>query len=557
MSARASTLAATFALALVGLPAAGQQVVSSSPLSQVDPWSVGWLGQADGAMPATLWENTDGETLKTLFAALQPMSLSPTARSLLRRIALSSTRPPDDADALVPERLRLIEEMGETSRSIDLRRRFATTEWGKSADQIDSQQNLAAGRTQEGCARVAERRADDVDWMPVRALCLALAGDHDAAGMIAERSGSAPGGGAWLISAIETMRSPTRTKPDGRYGTAIEAAVSIAAKLSAPPDAFRGMPTDLALSILYNPGATVDQRRGALRQAIDSDQVKPADVLAVLTAKEEGPAVSPARSAASARADFLAMAIEATTKGDAAAQATAYAAALKAAESPTDFRIASLALIEAIGKLPKSDAALPHAEPFTRAALAAGDAKLAGEWRKLLDKTARDKTDTWAVARLDLMLSLSGQGAGRPAARDAAILKTLLGAVPAPAEGAAPRNPTPVQRQADLRRIENARILFLYAGTGRSLTPDQRALLSIQRTAGRGVSDAVLMRVHAALEAKAPGEALLAAIAPVTGDTSALSFAGLSDLLALLTRAGYKADADALFLEALQVWKAI
>jgi hypothetical protein len=134
----------------------------------------------------------------------------------------------------------------------------------------------------------------------------------------------------------------------------------------------------------------------------------------------------------------------------------------------------------------------------------------------------------------------------------------MIAAAPAPAEGAAaPRNPTSAQKQADVRRIENARALFLATGTGRTLSPPMRAMLAKQRTAGRGVPDSVLASVSAAIEAKAQGEALIAAIGQLSGDTSALSFAGLADLLSLLRRAGFEKEADALFLEALQPWHAL
>ena len=60
-----------------------------------------------------------------------------------------------------------------------------------------------------------------------------------------------------------------------------------------------------------------------------------------------------------------------------------------------------------------------------------------------------------------------------------------------------------VYKQLDLRRIENARALFLYAGTGRDLSPAQRALLATQRTAGRGVSDAAIARIVSAASSSA------------------------------------------------------
>ena len=50
---------------------------------------------------------------------------------------------------------------------------------------------------------------------------------------------------------------------------------------------------------------------------------------------------------------------------------------------------------------------------------------------------------------------------------------------------------------------------------------------------------------------------MLAAIGLLGSDTSALSFAGLSDLLIQMRRIGLDRDADAIALESLQVWKAL
>lgn len=530
--------------------------VSSAPLDKVDPWGVGYLGMADGAMSSSLWANTDADTLAPILTALQPTQLSPAARAALRRVVLSSAKSPAGGGALIPERLRVIEQLGETERSIDLRKRFADTDWGKSGDRLASDYELANGRAQTACARVADKRADDTLWMPVRAICYAIADDFDAATMIGERVQTDDGStNIWLLSALETMRAPTKSPPAGRYGSAFDAAVSVAAKLSAPADAMRALTPDIAAAIVRHPEATLDQKRGALRIALDGGKLLPSEVVGILNLQDPTPATTKSsQRAATPKTDFLALALAAAAKSDMAdeAKATAYAVALKGSDTASDFRLAANALNEAIKGLPKSDASLPHAEAFSRAALTLGDEKLASEWRKLMDKAAGDTSDPWAAARIDLMLSWAASSGDK----GAAILDRLIGAVPPPPETPA-KSATPQQRQNDLRRIENTRILFLYVGTGRSLPPAARAELATLRTAGRGVSDAALARILAANEANAHGEAALAAIAEIGPDASAISFAGLSDLLIQLRAAGLSRDADALALEALQVWKAL
>jgi hypothetical protein len=567
--------------------------VAVAPLGQTDPWSVGWLGKADGAVANTIWSGTDTTTLAQLMADLQPTALSPAARQALRRIVLSSTRGPRDGANLIPERLRLIELVGETERSVDLRKRFPNTDWGKDADLLASSYELAAGRSQSACARVADKAPDLQPWMPLRALCYAIAGDLNAAGGISEHTQGADGQpDTWLIAALSTVNAAAKAKPPGRYDTALSAAVSITAKLSVPNDAMGKTPPDIALAILRHPDATLEQKRNAMRIVADANRLVAADALAVLNAPADAPAPG-SRAASRAKPDFLAMALTAAADRGFSddARAAAFAAAFKGAETPTDFHIAAIVLHSQLKSLPKSDATQPNAEAFVRAALAAGDLPLAIEWRKLMDRKppARpasetpDKTDPgkagpskadkndkaekgeksdkveapeapdlWAAARLDLMLSF----AGAPGEKPADILDRLIDAVP-PAPETASKAATPAQRQAELRRIENTRALFLYVGSGRALNPAARTLLGTLRTAGRGVPDGALARIQAALNAKADGEAALAAIAQVGGDPSAVSFAGLADLIAALHDAGLDKDANAIALEALQPWKAL
>lgn len=567
MRRRNSRLAASglaIALALSFAQSAAPQQVAAAPLSQVDSWGVGWLSANEGPVPATFWANTTGDALEPIFAAIQPRDLSPAGRTLLRRIVLSKTKSPADGAELVPERLRLIEQLGEAARSADLRQRYDDKDWGKSGGRLATEIDLVQGK-KEACDRLQGKPAADRTWLPLRAFCSALGGNFDTASIAVEQiADSDEAFGVWLLASIENIREPTKTKPEGRYGTPFEAAVSVAAKLGVPAGAMASAPPDVAAGIVRNPAATLEQKRAALRPAVDNGRLKTADILAVLTAKDETPTATPAKNSRGqqARPDPLAQALAAVADENAKADAKAasYAAALDAPEMMTDARLASLALADAIKSLPRNDATRPFAETFARAALFNGDAKQALEWRKLFAATPDEGLDQWALARLDLMLSYAGASSEKPGV----ILDRLIAAAPPPAPPEPgkpatppPKNPSPADRQLDLRRIENTRFLFLYTGTGRDLNPSQRALLAMQRTAGRGVSDAAIARIVSAVDQKANGEATLAIISLLGPDTSALSFAGLSDLLSQLRRAGFEKDADAIALESLQVWKGL
>ena len=157
------------------------------------------------------------------------------------------------------------------------------------------------------------------------------------------------------------------------------------------------------------------------------------------------------------------------------------------------------------------------------------------------------------MARIDVMFALAGASTEKLSP----ILERMVAAAPYPAANAAAAKPTSGEQQLAVRRIENTRALFLATGLHHELSADQRALLSAQRSAGRGVPDAAIARITAAARQDADAEAALATIGQLGSDVSALSFAGLSDLLSQLVTVGLTDDAKAIALESLQVWKAL
>lgn len=546
---------AVLAFALAASPAAAQ--VQSAPLAQVDAWGVGWIGANEGAVPATFWANADAETLAPVLAAIDPRELSPAGAASLRRILSSRAKGPAGAD-LTAERLRLLDQLGDTAHAIDLRKRYPATDWGKSGERLGAEFALLQGEKDAACAAAKPRPATDPDWMPLRAVCAALDGDANAVSLATEQIARADETlGVWLIGALPAIGAPDIKKPDGRYGTPLEAAVSVAAKLPATNAALATAPAEIAAAVALDKNATLDQRRAALRPAFDAGKLKAADALVILALKDETPPPK-AASRTAPKPDYIALAIAASTAKDAKpdTRAAAYAEALRSAASLEDGRFIAALIAAPIKALPRSEATLPYAEAFARAALLSGDAKQAADWRKFMGTVAKDKLDAWAAARLDLLLAWSGASTEKPSA----ILDRMIAAAPypvAPAPGATPpAKPPAVDQQLAIRRIETTRALFLTTGLGHDLTAAQRSTLAAQRTAGRGVSDSAIARITAAARQNVHAEAALATLGQLGPDPSALSFAGLADLLGQLRTIGFTDDAAAIALESLQVWKA-
>ena len=222
--------ALSFAL-LAGSTAAAQ--VSSAPLAQVDAWGVGWIGANEGAVPATFWSNTSGKTLGPVMAAIQPRELAPSARDMLARILMSRSKGPADGAELTAERLRLLEQLGDNAHAVDLRKRYPKADWGKPGDRLGAELALLQGDSDSACASAKSQAATDADWMPLRAVCATLGGDANSSLIVEQIARTNESLGVWLIGALGVIASPDTRKPDGRFSTPVEAAVSVAARLPA------------------------------------------------------------------------------------------------------------------------------------------------------------------------------------------------------------------------------------------------------------------------------------------------------------------------------------
>ena len=308
MLRRNKALVPALALAFA-LPASAQ--VSSAPPAQVDVWGVGWISASEGAVPSTFWTNTGAPTLGPVMTGIQPRELSPAGAGALRRILMSRGKGPAGGTDLTAERIRLLEQLGETANAIELRKRYSGNAWGKPGERLAAEWEMLGGQDEAGCAVAKTKPATDADWMPLRALCGALAKDAAATSLATEqvaRTNEALG--VWLIGALGAITTPDIKKPEGRYSSPLEASISVRAKLSVPANAFAAVPADIAAQVALNKAATNEQRRAAMRPAFNGGKIKAADVLAILALKDAD-APKPTTRGAAPKPDYLVLALAA------------------------------------------------------------------------------------------------------------------------------------------------------------------------------------------------------------------------------------------------------
>ncbi len=286
-------LAAIAALALCPIPAHAQKTAPKETgrrrAARPDRSVERRLARQGGRRPRpTLWAGTDTDHAQPAdVAMLDPAKLSPAsararfAASSSRRARGPSRRRRPDPRTPAPHRTAAAKpnarstcasvspiRLGQGRRPS--RQRLRTRRWPL-ADRLRPRSRQAA---------------DGSRWMPVRALCYALAGDFNAASaMIGEQTLNADGqADIWLIAALATIAQPAKTRPAGRYRPPFEAAVSVAAKLCRPQQ--RHARSAARHRRRRRPPRQRDAGTETRRPARRADGGKPdlAEVVAVLTA---------------------------------------------------------------------------------------------------------------------------------------------------------------------------------------------------------------------------------------------------------------------------------
>ena len=171
--------AAGAAFAQVSLPDA----VESAPLAR-DAFSTGTLDRSTGALPATLWQGSDAQTLEFLLTKLPTRPSTPSIGEVLKRTLLSpGTAPLEAAPSLGGKKLLALARAGfvEEARTVaSLSTAGRDDPWTGQAQAVA---DLLGGDIAAACRRNAGLSSgrDELFWVKLRVLCYAQAGEGDAA----------------------------------------------------------------------------------------------------------------------------------------------------------------------------------------------------------------------------------------------------------------------------------------------------------------------------------------------------------------------------------------
>jgi len=473
--------------------------IETAPLTQLDGWTVGAMNRGQGALPATLWRESDAPLLSALFDRLPTTIDSPAAQALARRALLSAGQAPrgDGATEAARKRFAALGRMGFADDLATMAAGATASVNDPAIAQYAAQAELARGRRAEACTRgrLAETETPPAFLLRLRAYCAAARGERAAADLALALIGGGAAEDVWFRAAVAGVGDGApRAAVAARYDSSLNTSVSLAGGLRAGATPLANAST-LALVTLARSEATPQPLRAqAAALAYRRGALTPAQAREVLAA---APATVTTGLAAALRAVNAAPA----TMG----AATAIAGALRAANAnPAEFTAAALLFRADIANL----TAAPDAATtllFARAALAAGDAALA---ERLIGNAAGANADRVGLAQAQAALAVLKNEA------TLATIQRRLDATPANGARAAARDVT------------------ILAALGAPADANTRAfLLANAPQGGRAADASAIAALTTAGERGAIGEAaLLAALAAAPG-ANTLDAASLSALL--------------------------
>lgn len=371
--------------------------IESNELSQLDAWTVGTLTQEQGGLPRNVWSDADPVALAAAFDALPSTYQSPAVQNLARRVLLSGADAPrGDASEAARNRFEALGRMGAADELSQMAAGAGPALADAAIAQYAAQAELARGRRIEACARGRQAQGDPPATfiLRLRAYCSAATGDRAAADLALEIARANRGEDAWVTSVIGIIGgAPTSRPPAARYDTSLNAALSLAANLRPGTNPLNGASSLSMLAIARDEEAPQPLRALAAAGALQRGVMSAAETRTIIAA-------TPATVTSGAPSYVTALRTLSTARGAPAAAAVANVLRTASTHGVADFTAASRFFKEDIESFASWSAAAPAAADapptgpqldansallFARAAIATGDARLAG---RLLD-TAR------------------------------------------------------------------------------------------------------------------------------------------------------------------------
>ena len=210
----AVALVSVLAMSGVRAQVAVPEIVETAPLA-TDAFSTGTIERGGGALPETLWDGSDPQTLEFLLMHAPSRLSSPSQGEVLRRTLLSRGQAPASAQSSLGGR-KLI-ALARTGMVEEARTIASLSSAGRNdpwVGQALATADLLGGDIAAACRRNANLTSgrDEVFWVKLRVLCFAQAGEIDAADLtlnILREQGSLSAADVVYLRSSVTKTAPT------------------------------------------------------------------------------------------------------------------------------------------------------------------------------------------------------------------------------------------------------------------------------------------------------------------------------------------------------------
>lgn len=526
-----------------------QGTFDSFGLGDIDPWGIGTLSRAEGALSNTIWQNSDADVLSDLLTRTRVHSMTPAMRELVRRAVLSSAvRPQDDDGTLLLKRYDVIKDLGNPQVYADFIRQSSGVEGIVSQFELTVDNEFAQGDLRSACSLVRASEQQTAYLLRARAVCYALEADYSSALVALEFARDAGFEDVWYVQVINAMSSGAAKLPQARYHSGLTLALSIDAGLISETDGLIGLHPALAVQVVNRSDISRKLRIQAADVAFTADVMDVRDLLRAYAPDpvEDIPdpiddgspdpdtdetntvpiaAVNPLDAALSMRRTDESTDLEEAMAMHRALQLSAYDIAR--------FRAVARALQVPLRKLNNQSVFQQYGETFALAALAIGDDGLAARFSSGMMTEGGPTYDPFIIAWLDGIRIISGKDRSPQSALE--ISRRLAETASEPEKAAA------------------IRMMRAFSALGLPLSVDARRFVSAvgDETIGMGrtISDRDLALIQAAFQSGATAEAILRAAIQIGYNPAELNMTDLELVVRMLRSNNLDSAARQLLLE--------
>ncbi|WP_022693849.1 hypothetical protein [Ponticaulis koreensis] len=556
-----TAIAAVLAVSAVPVTASAQSFLESTGLGDIDPWGVGTISRADGALPLTMWEGSTTEDLLPLFARLNPRGLTPTMNTFLRRVLLSPSRAPEGAgaDQLLAQRMRLIWSLGELEAYEEIARQLPDADGILSAREARIEMQFLRGNLASACSNVRASTEANAYLYAARAGCFALEGNYSSANLALELAAELGTPDPWITTAIGAMQTmpaePTERDierlPAASFASGLTTALSLAGNFPVRDESFQGL----------NPGfAREISGRNDISRALRIQMADVATFAGLMTTQErssayrlepvpapplpvagEAPAETEETDAPDINAPVNALDEALQLAADRGTEEADLVVAIRRAlaqsgSNTVHFSENARLLLPVMTRLRDLDALDQNGEYFAIAAFAAGDQRQATRFQRVSEIEGGPEPDLFLKAWVDGLRVLSGTDRSPASAR---LASTQL------AQAAS----------GDGQTAAAAELLYSLLMVDGVLSHEARDFLS--GSAGDTLSEGDQLDIQtqilltSGLRGGSTGEGLLRLVSALGRRPDTYAPEDIVDVIELLRATGYTTEARALAVEAL------